>query len=63
MKKLRLRAIAVWLRGTYYGGKVARNLIKFSQILTIYIQIERINRYTFKKAKLFTFVFNTAFFT
>ena len=38
----------------YCGGKVARILIKFSHILIIFTQIERINRYTFKKAKLFT---------
>ena len=61
-KKLRLRAVAVRLP---FGGKEATILIKFSQILTIYTQIERKNRYeyTFKKAKLFTLVFKTVFFT
>ena len=49
MKRLRLRAVAVWL-----SGKVATILIKFSHILTIYTQVERKNRYTLKKAKLFT---------
>ena len=42
---------------------VATILIKFSHILTIYTQIERKNRYTFKKAKLFTLVFKSAFFS
>ena len=40
-------------------------LKKFSHVLTIYIQIERKNRYryqyTFRKAKIFTLVFKTAF--
>ena len=36
MKKLRLQAVAVWLMGTYCGGKVASILIKCCHILTIY---------------------------
>ena len=43
--------------------QVATILLKFSHILTIYTQIERKNRYTFKKAKLLASVFKTAFFT
>ena len=44
----------------YYGGKLATILIKLCHILKIYTQIERKNRYTFKKAKLFTLVLKTA---
>ena len=40
-----------------------RILIIFSHILTLYTQIERKNRCTFKKAKLFTSVFKIPFFT
>ena len=43
-EKARLRAVAVW-QG-YCGGKVAKILVKFSHISTIYTQIERKNRYT-----------------
>ena len=50
-------------QGTYCGGKVPTILIKLSHILTIYTQIERKNKYTLKKANLFTLVFKTAFFT
>ena len=45
VKKLRRRAVAVWLRGTDCGDKVATILIKF-----------RKNWYTVKKANLFTLV-------
>ena len=58
MKKL--RAVAVWLRG-FCGGKVATILTKFGHILKIYAQIESKNRYTFKRAKLFTLFFKTVF--
>ena len=57
VKKLRLRAVAVWLRGTV----VATILIQFSHILTIYTQIER--KIGTLEAKLSNLVFKTAFFT
>ena len=41
MKKLRRRAVAVWLRGTDCGDKVATILINFGHILTINTQIKR----------------------
>ena len=50
VKKLRLWAVAVWLRGRWQST-VATIFIKFSHILTIY------------KTKLFTLVLKTAFFT
>ena len=49
VKKLRLWAVAVWLSGTVVAKYSSHNFIKFSHILTIYTQIERKNRYTFKK--------------
>ena len=62
VKKLRLRAVAVWLRGTVVATTVvATILIQFSHILTIYTQIER--KIGTLEAKLSNLVFKTAFFT
>ena len=40
----------------FFGGKVATILKIFNHILTIYTQIERKNRYTSRKAKLYIFL-------
>ena len=58
-EKLRLRAVAVWFRGTVVGtgGNAATILLKFSHFLTTYTQIEGKNRYTLKKLNYLLYFF------
>ena len=53
MKKLRFRAVAARLRGSVMA-KLRLFKIFFGQMFTIFTQIKRIKRYTFKKAILYT---------
>ena len=62
VKKLWLRAVAVWYRGSVLAKYRSDNSFEIYSHFNNYTQNERKNRYTFRKAKLLTLVFKTAFF-